>query len=826
MTFFRALLLSLSILVLAAYPLQFSWVYKPWPDLPGTHFFSALSVALIFVALGPPIGGTENPRRAFWQFNAPLLIVGLIVVWRLIEILTGLAVLDQIQALLIGVDPNAPSMGLLTDLALLSLTVALLLARLGSGVAAQMSFAAGICLTVVSLTGHVVGAHDYYGEMALFTTAFLGMVCVAALPEFRAFPPTSFFFQGKAFSRNMGLRALIYNANILLMAFLFTRLDPSFDGVLPLMVVAILVFQFGVFLQGTFTYVRTVHREQRQTDELKQLTEEANAANIAKSDFLAVISHELRTPLTGIMGLADLLRLSNLDEEQTRRLDELSGSAETLMILLNEVLDFSKIESGHLDLEKLPFSLKDTMNSVHGLFASSASTKGFLLDLDVSGITHEAVVGDQTRIRQIVSNIVNNAIKFTHKGSVNITVTQGETEDGSVLTSIEVKDTGVGIAAERLDTIFKPFSQADGTITRKFGGTGLGLSIAKSLVDFMGGAIRVESMVGLGSKFTIEVPLQVASAAQVTEIEKTRLGQEARQTLIAKRIKPVSDEAASLKGLITDDNATIRKLVEAMLVKAGHQVDLAVDGQEAVEKCRAAGFGYDFILMDMHMPVMNGIEASAMIREEEKALNPSRHMPIIAITADVLAENKQRCLDAGIDSVVGKPIDWLKLFAEIDLLTGQATSTEAATEASESDARAVSQPVHDDSLHAAGAASEKLKSMEDLPVMNMQVVDDLESALGKEVVDPMLTGFAESLAGHVDTFETAIETDDLAMLKKKAHAVKGLCKQFGAVRLGEVGAYMEYESESVDDIKACLPLLRTDSAEITEAVRAHVEGAA
>lgn len=825
MTFFRALLLSLSVLVLAAYPFQFEWVYKPWPDLPGTHVFSAISVTLIFLTLGPAIGPEGNQRRASWQYYAPLGLVSLIVVWRLIEILTGAAVLDQIQALMIGDNLNAPSMGLLTDLALLSITLSLILARLRYSIPAQIFFAAAICFTIVSLTGHVLGAQDYYGEMAILTTAFMAAVCIASLPEFKTFDPIAFFFAGKTFSRNMGVRAFIYNFNILLLAFLFSRLGSSWDGVLPLMVVAILIFQFTMFLQGTYSYVHSVRTEQRQTEELKQLTAEANQANIAKSDFLAVISHELRTPLTGIMGLADLLRLSNLDEEQTGRLDELSGSAETLMLLLNEVLDFSKIEAGHLDLEKMPFSLTDTMSSVHGLFATSASAKGVTLDIDLSDIEHDAVVGDQTRIRQVVSNIVNNAVKFTKKGSVIISVSQGETEDGDSLTCIEVRDTGVGIPAARLETIFKPFSQADGTITRKFGGTGLGLSIAKSLVDFMDGDIVVESMVGLGSKFTVEIPLQVASAEQFKQIEKTRTEQEARQALIADRMTSAGQGQTLKRGLITDDNGTIRKLVEAMLVKAGHQVDLATNGQEAVERCRAADFGYDYVLMDMHMPVMNGIEASALIREEEKASGDDRRMPIIAITADVLAENKQRCLEAGIDSVVGKPIDWVKLFAEIDLLTEtQKTSPDTENEPGTEPKR-----VHDDSLHAAGAigaASEKMRSFDELPVMNMQVIEDLEAALSKEIVDPMFTDFAASLAGHVKDLEVDVVKNPLDDLKKKSHAIKGLCKQFGAVRLGEVGAYMEYDSESVDDIKSCLPLLKSDSAEITRIVSEHVQKAA
>lgn len=743
-----------------------------------------------------------------------------IALWRFMEILTGVTVMDQVQALFIGQTPFAPSMGLLTDLSLLALTLSLILAHFKFGVLAQAAFALALGMTIVSLTGHAVGSQDYYGEMAVVTTLFMVLACAASLPKLRYFEPTKFFYEGESYSRSMGIQAVIYNGNILLLAFLFARLDERVANFFPLIVVAIIAVQLGIFLQGTFANVRTVRRESKQTDDLKRLTAEANRANDAKSKFLAVISHELRTPLTGIIGLADLLRLTKLDTEQNAHLDKLSGSAENLTTLLNEVLDFSKIEARQLDLESQPFRLSELMNGVHGLFSSSASAKGYLLELNLSSITHDMVVGDPTRIRQILSNIVNNAIKFTDKGSVSIAVAQGAEADGRISTTISVKDSGAGIPEDRMESIFNAFSQVDDTITRQYGDTGLGLSIARSLIDLMGGDIKVESVVGLGSKFSVDIPLDIATDAQIEEIKKRQLYMESRRDLIAQRLDSARD-GVELRALVTDDNETIRQLVTAMLSKAGHTVETANNGKEALDAFRNEDF--DYILMDMHMPVMNGIQASAAIRRDEKEKGEGDHTPIIALTADVLEENKQRCLDVGIDTVVGKPVDWVLLFEEIDRLTDQPKPQDQDVDQEHS-----GEPFENDEAVITGDVSEAKAntSFLEFPVMDFEVVQGLEDALGADVTNPMLLDFGKSLSEHVQVFETELTELPLGEIKKKGHAIKGLCRQFGALRLGEIGAFIEYDSKSVDEIEPLLPLMRDDATKIISLIRQRLDKAA
>ncbi|MEQ8507711.1 MAG: ATP-binding protein [Rhodospirillaceae bacterium] len=821
---FRLILFIFSVFALAAYPLQWTWFYQPWPDLPGTHFFTTLVFALLFFALTRKDEG-QHQRLYLGALSA----VAVIVIWRFIEILANLSVLDDIQAVLIGPTSAAPSMGVLTDLALLSLLLSLLFARAKLGIPAQAAFVVSAGITVVSLIGHAVGSQNYYGEMAVITTGLMLLACAASFEKLKSFEPIQFFFAGQTYSRNMGLRAVLYNVNILILALLFTRLDSRFENFLPLIVMAIIAFQFTLFVQGTYTYVRSVKRENKQKDDLKSLSEKANRASEAKSKFLAVISHELRTPLTGIIGLADLLRLTKLNQEQNKHLKELTDSAENLTLLLNEVLDFSKIESGHLKLEHRAFSLTELLRGIQSLFTSVASAKGYLLELEFSDLKQDAVVGDPTRLRQVITNIVNNAIKFTEKGGVTIEVTQSVDESGLARTSIAVKDTGQGIPADRLDSIFDAFSQVDDTITRQFGGTGLGLSIATSLMDFMGGDIQVESVVGLGSKFTVEVPLIVANAAQIEEIRQRQNYRASKNDLIAQHLNSAQN-ARTLNALVTDDNETIRQLVTTMLTKAGHTVVSATNGKEAIDAYKAQTF--DVIFMDMHMPVMNGIQASSAIREYEAAQAKKKRTPIIALTADVLEENTQRCLEAGIDRVIGKPINWVLLFETIDELVD--TSSEHQSPSTADDANRASGSLaqktideesgEHDAVVVQGTPDTKSAQSNQgfmgLNVLNFEMVRDLEDALGHEVTSPMVLNFAESLAGHVKVFETAVETESIEDLKKKGHAINGLCQQFGAQRLGEVAAFIEYDAASVEEMKALLPILKADSQQITTLVNA------
>lgn len=395
-----------------------------------------------------------------------------------------------------------------------------------------------------------------------------------------------------------------------------------------------------------------------QAKELKKLAHEshvarelAEKADRAKSDFLAIISHELRTPMTGILGLSDLLLVSDLDEIQKTHLKNLHISAETLLSLLNNILDYSKFEAGHLNFEAVAFDLCDVVDGVLQLLGPVASQKGVNLVSRIEGDDKDYFFrSDPVRLRQVLLNLTSNAIKFTKQGSVSIIV-KPLSNEGCL--RVEVHDTGTGIPNELGDKLFKPFTQADESTTRKFGGTGLGLAICRKIVEGLGGEIDFESTLGEGSIFWFELSLEKTDHA---DIEKSDLA-------LSKIDRSRVSYTRALSILLAEDNQINRTVISTVLKRMGHGVDEATNGAEAVEKAKHNE--YDLILMDMQMPEMDGCEATIQIRQEK---GPIGQTPIIALTADVQAENNKRYREAGISVFVTKPVDWEVLQQKIDKL--------------------------------------------------------------------------------------------------------------------------------------------------------------
>ena len=389
----------------------------------------------------------------------------------------------------------------------------------------------------------------------------------------------------------------------------------------------------------------------RAMRELEVARDAANAANVLKTQFLANMSHEIRTPLNGVLAMAEVMSMGELDPVQRSRLDVIRQSGGLLLAVLNDVLDLSKIEAGKLTLVVDDFDLEPVMAGAAEGFRVMAETKR----LDFSFEIEEAAAGwwrgDADRLRQIIGNLLSNAVKFTPRGSVAARVGV-DAENGAL--RIVVRDTGVGIAPEKLPTLFEKFTQADNSATRRFGGTGLGLAICRELTQMMGGSIDVESREGAGSTFTVELPLEHGAPAEPsTEGAETH------------------GDDGDLRLLAAEDNQTNRQVLQAVMDSLGIDIDIVPDGREAVDAWRTGG--YDLILMDIQMPVMDGIDAAREIRKlelEEKR----RRTPIVALTANALTHQIEEYLAAGMDGHVAKPIEIAKLYEAISTaLTAAAT---------------------------------------------------------------------------------------------------------------------------------------------------------
>ena len=396
-------------------------------------------------------------------------------------------------------------------------------------------------------------------------------------------------------------------------------------------------------------------RLRRRTEALQEALDRAQSASQTKSEFLANMSHELRTPMNGILGMIDVVLDSTLTPAQRDEIETAQRSAHALLALLNDILDLSKIEAGKMTLERIPLDARFLIEDIVKGQAGAARQKGLLLSSSVSAAVPQRVLGDPMRLRQVLANLVNNAIKFTERGLVTIALDAAPVAPGRVRgrTMVDlhftVRDTGVGIAPEKQAAIFEKFTQADGSVTRRYGGTGLGLTITRRLVEAFGGTITVESEPGRGTSFIFRFPAEVVNIVPAAAAAEG-----------AERPSPGFTDPRTRRILVVEDNAVNQKVVSAMLSRRGHVFEVAGNGAIALGKLAEAH--YDVVLMDVQMPVMDGLEATRQIRQDARW----KTLPIIAMTAHAMQGDKERCFEAGMNDYVSKPIQAQALYRSIE----------------------------------------------------------------------------------------------------------------------------------------------------------------
>ncbi len=506
-------------------------------------------------------------------------------------------------------------------------------------------------------------------------------------------------------------------------------------------------------------------RVAERTAELEEARQAAEAASRAKSSFLAVMSHEIRTPMNAVLGLSSSLLESDLPEEKLKLVRTIYEAGDNLLEILNDILDYSKLEAGELTFEAIAFAPRDIVEGAVSIIEPRAAAKGLKVTANFAPDLPQALLGDAGRLRQVLLNLLSNAVKFTSSGSVVVSADCRERDSQRATIDWAVTDTGMGIASDRVGQLFKDFAQADCSINRRFGGSGLGLSICKRIIDKMGGEIGIVSAPGQGTTVRFTTTMQVTELSSASDIQDC--ADAALEAYVAVLGRP-------LRILIADDNSTNRLVAAKMLQSANVQTNMAGDGTEAVTA--AGSFPYDLILMDVRMPEMDGLEATRTLRRRGIVV------PVVGFTANAFDDDIKACLDAGMNGFVAKPVRKKALF-------------DAVVRAIKAHAKTVALP---GAFHRDAARASHLSAPPAIgDALDWTAYNALKEELGAEGMQEAVTAFLDEMAGRLKFLRQCPLEQDRSSLSREAHTIKGTSGTFGFQRTSELAKWLERNADKV-----------------------------